>query len=103
MNKLVEKKLCLQNSDTEDCQRTGEVVFISKKKENRIIVGYLMVNRGNNFRYSTLVPRDQRFPKMLVKTSEWPTPINLRDGTKESVELFYAILHSWDNFKFPMG
>lgn len=62
-----------------------------------------MVERGLNHRYSSLVPRDQRFPKVLVDTSIWPMPIDLKDGTKESTELFYAILPRWENFKFPIG
>lgn len=93
----------LQNPDTDDCQRTGEVVYITSKKENRIIVGCLLVERGLNYRYSSLIPKDHRFPKLLVDTSNWPTPIALKDGSKESVELFYAILPKWDNYKFPIG
>lgn len=38
-----------------------------------------------------------------MDTSIWPMPIDLKDGTKESTELFYAILLRWENFKFPMG
>lgn len=92
-----------QNPNTEDCQRTGEVVYITEKKVNRVVVGYLLVERGLNHRFSSLIPRDPRFPRLLVNTSTWPTPIELKPGSKESKELFYAILPSWDNFKFPIG
>ncbi|XP_025193320.1 DIS3-like exonuclease 2 [Melanaphis sacchari] len=92
-----------RNPDTEDCQRTGEVVYISSSKENRIVVGTLIVDRGVLHRYSSLVPRDCRIPRLLVDTSIWPYPIYLRNGTKESKELFYALLPNWDNFKFPKG
>lgn len=92
-----------RNPDTEDCQRTGEVVFILDRKENRVVVGTLLVDRGILHRYSTLVPRDCRIPRLLIDTSVWPSPIHLRDGTKESKELFYALLPSWENFKLPKG
>lgn len=62
-----------------------------------------MIERGTNHRFRSLVPRDQRFPKLLINTSTWPTPIELKPGTKESKELFYAILPSWDNFRCPFG
>lgn len=62
-----------------------------------------MVDRGVIHRYSTLVPRDCRIPKLLVDTSTWLFPIDLRDGTKESKELFYAVLPRWDNYKIPKG
>ncbi|KAL5233445.1 hypothetical protein ACI65C_000855 [Semiaphis heraclei] len=92
-----------RNPDTEDCQRTGCVVYITNSKENRIVVGSLMVDRGVIHRYSTLVPRDCRIPKLLVDTSTWLYPIDLRDGTKESIDLFYAVLPRWDNYKIPKG
>lgn len=38
-----------------------------------------------------------------MNTSIWPSPIELKKNSKESKELFYATLPSWDNFKFPMG
>lgn len=62
-----------------------------------------MVERGLNHRFSSLIPRDQRLPKLLVDTSIWPKPIVLKNNTKESKELFYAILPRWDNYKFPIG
>lgn len=62
-----------------------------------------MIERGVNHRYSSLFPRDNRFPKLLVNTSNWPSPIELKKNSKESKELFYAILPSWDNYKFPLG
>lgn len=74
-----------------------------EKKQNRIVVGYLIVENSIHHRYSMLVPRDQRFPKLLVNTSNWPTQINLKNGTKESKDLFYAILPIWENYKFPIG
>jgi hypothetical protein len=77
------------------------VVYILNSKENRIVVGTLLVDRGVLHRYSTLVPRDSRYPKLLVDTSIWPLPIHLKEGTKESKELFYALLPRWENFKFP--
>ncbi|VVC37803.1 Hypothetical protein CINCED_3A015729 [Cinara cedri] len=93
-----------RNPDTEECQRTGEVVYITKKKEeSRVVVGHLLIERGNDHKYSTLVPRDQRLPRLLVNTSIWPTPIRVREGTKESVDIFYAILPSWDTCKNPLG
>lgn len=92
-----------RNPDTEDCQRTGEVVYITNFKKDRIVVGSLIVDRGVIHRYSTLVPRDCRIPKLLVNTSIWPSPIRLRDGTKESKELFYAVLPCWENYKIPKG
>jgi len=79
------------------------VVYILEKKENRVVVGYLLVERSHNHRYSSLVPRDQRFPKILVNISNWPMRIDLKDGTKESKDLFYAILPNWENYKFPIG
>lgn len=79
------------------------MVYILEKESNRIVIGHLLVDRGLNHRFSTLIPRDHRFPKLLVNTSTWPVPINLKEGTRESKELFYAILPNWDNFKIPMG
>lgn len=79
------------------------MVFILNRKENRVVVGTLLVDRGVLHRYSTLVPRDCRIPRLLIDTSIWPSPIHLRDGTKESKELFYALLPSWENFKLPKG
>ncbi|XP_001942877.1 DIS3-like exonuclease 2 [Acyrthosiphon pisum] len=92
-----------RNPDTEDCQRTGLVVYVTSSKENRIVVGSLIVDRGVIHRYSTLIPRDCRIPRLLVDTSIWPFPIELRDGTKESKELFYAVFSRWDNYKTPFG
>lgn len=79
------------------------MVYITKSKENRIVVGSLIVDRGVIHRYSTLIPRDCRIPKLLVDTSIWPFPIDLKGRTKESKELFYAILSHWDNYKTPKG
>lgn len=80
------------------------MVYITHAKENRIVVGSLLVDRGVNHRYSTLVPRDCRIPKLLVDTSIWPAPINLKKSTRESIELFYAVLPKWDdNVKYPKG
>lgn len=79
------------------------MVYITNSKENRIVVGSLIVDRGIIHRYSTLIPRDSRIPRLLVDTSTWLFPIDLRDGTKESKELFYAVLSRWDNYKIPKG
>ncbi|KAL4084635.1 hypothetical protein QTP88_027564 [Uroleucon formosanum] len=99
----IQDKSNWRNPDTEDCQRTGYVVYITNSKENRIVVGSLLVDRGIVHRYSTLIPRDCRIPRLLVDTSTWPFPIDLRDGTKESKDLFYAVLSRWDNYKIPIG
>lgn len=65
------------------------------------MVGYIVGDRDN--RYSSLIPRDQRFPKLFINTSNWPTPITFKGNTRESKELFYAILPEWGNYKIPLG
>ncbi|XP_050432140.1 DIS3-like exonuclease 2 isoform X2 [Adelges cooleyi] len=92
-----------RNPDSDNCQRTGEVVYILEKSENRVIVGYIQIDKGTSSNFGLLVPRDQRYPMVLIKISKWMKPISFKNNSRNSNELYYAVVQQWDNFRFPKG
>ncbi|VVC38741.1 Nucleic acid-binding, OB-fold,Rrp44-like cold shock domain [Cinara cedri] len=98
------KKSKWLNPNTKDCQRTGKVVYITKKNEkNTVFVGHITNKTCGFSKYSTLVPRDKLLPKLHLDTSNWPLQINYIKNSKKSQQIFYAVLKDWNTGKIPTG
>ncbi|XP_025424900.1 DIS3-like exonuclease 2 isoform X2 [Sipha flava] len=98
-----------RNPDTEDCQRTGKVCEVIKRRENIVIVGFLVSEPKSFFtKECHLYSKDPRLPRITVSIRDWKEKICWKPGTgvsSVSKQIYYATMSSdiWYKFKNPYG
>lgn len=75
-------------------QKTGKVVCILEAKNTRITAGHLRLQQDRNPSWVLFSPRDSRFPRMLIPSSECPPGFFQRPGDFSNT-LFLAQMTKW--------
>ncbi|XP_063916213.1 DIS3-like exonuclease 2 [Zophobas morio] len=92
--------LQMEENNSEN-QKGPQVVFISKKVQSRLAVGFLTPVE-NNTNFALFSPRDKRVPKMSIHKSQWPKNFDLHPEHFKDV-LCVAQIWKWIKIKRAQG
>lgn len=89
-------------SNEEEKQKKGKVVFIKEKMHNRTCIGNLKLMPDNNRQRALFVPRDNRIPRLNIPFTSWPDNF-YQDAKDYENTLFLAKIGEWVDTRFAMG
>lgn len=89
-------------SEWQDNQKTGAVVYILEKVHPRTAVGYLKLTPEKSNAFAIFHPRDARVPRIKIPYTDWPLHFFDAADQYENV-LFLAKITSWTDYRYALG
>ncbi|XP_050352062.1 DIS3-like exonuclease 2 [Nymphalis io] len=90
------------DSNEENKQKRGKVVFIKEKVHTRSCIGKLKLMPDKNRQRALFVPRDYRIPRLNITFTNWPDNF-YRDSKSYENTLFSAKIIDWFDVRFALG
>lgn len=86
----------------EDKQKKGKVVYIKEKVHTRTCIGTLKLMPDRNRQKALFTPRDHRIPRLNIPFTNWPDNF-YKNAKSYANTLFLAKIEEWSNVKFALG
>ncbi|CAL1530483.1 unnamed protein product [Lymnaea stagnalis] len=94
-SRLAYRTFSAQDVDCQFVQRTGKVVYISKRNHSGLAAGRIKLMKNNNNDAAQFYPVDRRLPLMIVPMSQCPAGFYNRPGSHAN-KLFLAKVEQWN-------
>ncbi|XP_039755674.1 DIS3-like exonuclease 2 [Pararge aegeria] len=91
-----------EESDDENKQKRGKVVYLKEKVHNRTCIGGLKLMPDKNRQKALFVPRDHRVPRLNIPFTNWPDNF-YQDVKSYENTLFLAKISDWYDTRFAVG
>nr|XP_026500035.1 DIS3-like exonuclease 2 [Vanessa tameamea] len=90
------------DSNEDNKQKRGKVVFIKEKVHTRLCIGKLKLMPDKNRQRALFVPRDHRIPRLNIPFTNWPDNF-YQDSKSYENTLFSAKIIDWFDVRFALG
>ncbi|CAK1586212.1 unnamed protein product [Parnassius mnemosyne] len=92
----------INQSDDDNKQKKGKVVYIKEKVHTRTCIGLLKLMPDKNRQKALFIPRDYRIPRLNIPFTCWPDNFYTEAKNYECT-LFLAKIEDWFDTRFALG